>query len=116
MEFLLIIHHYPTFSGWLVLQVGAARRQQQAPLPGAERPSHAESRSCITAQRAGKAHEQPPRFLYEHLAFLFLGEAHVAGVPRRASLDSWSAVGGSTTLPACPLPAYLLSDKLLPYN
>ena len=66
VESILIIHHYPTFSGGLVLQLGLARSSG---------PHFPAARASITRRRQlashnGQAHTLqplPPRFLYKYL-------------------------------------------------
>ena len=118
VESILIIHHYPTFSGGLVLQLGLARSSG---------PHFPAARASITRRRQlashnGQAHTLqplPPRFLYKyllpssHMRYIWVPLKQSLLAFQAGSLDFWSTVGGGTTLPACP-PPYLLSDKLLP--
>ena len=74
-ESILIIHHYPTFSGGLVLQLGLARSSG---------PHFPAARASITRQLAsshnGQAHTLhplPPRFLYKYL----LPASHIRWLP-----------------------------------
>ena len=74
VESILIIHHYPTFSGGLVLQLGLARSSG---------PHFPAARASITRQLAshnGQAHTLhplPPRFLYKYL----LPASHMCQLP-----------------------------------
>ena len=113
--------NYPSLSHFLRgVGITGGRRKKAAAGPTSRRRASITRREPMlhhrTTGRQGPRTATTLSIRASCLRTFFLGEAHFAGVPSRASLDSWYTVGGSTTLPACPLPAYLLSDKLLPYN